>query len=99
LDATDSKLEKISDRLNFREKQDFRTPLFAKERIPPATEVFGKGTTKPFNKTSNIIWDDVTSKRELDVPTMIFECKTYDGVRMDELKVGKVLKFIDDVNR
>jgi hypothetical protein len=30
---------------------------------------------------------------------MIFERKPYDGVRMDELKVGKVLKFIDDVNR
>jgi hypothetical protein len=30
---------------------------------------------------------------------MIFERKPYDGVRMDELKVGKVLKFIGDVNR
>jgi hypothetical protein len=44
LDATDSKLEEISDRLNLRDKQDFRTPLYTKERIPPATEVFGTGT-------------------------------------------------------
>lgn len=102
LDKSDARMDDLLARLPAEEDDpsQFQTPTSAKERIPPTTETFGRGVAKASGGARrNTIWDDVTSKRELDVPTMIFERKPYDGVRMDELKISKVLKFIDDVNR
>jgi hypothetical protein len=106
IDDLNSKLDVVLSRLEDKSSSTlFSTPSETKYHIPPTTETFGSYARKnpmqrkpdPNKRTS--IWDEVTTRRDYDLPTMIFEKKPYDGVRLEELKVSKVLKFIDDVNR